>query len=510
MLETNNKTIFKNTVFLYLRTVLLIVLGLYTSRITMQALGVENYGIINVVGGFVSMFALISGSLTSACQRFITFELGRENGSVRLVFSTTFYIHLILAAIICILAETVGLYFVNHKLNLPAEKMPEVQWVFQCSVISFILNLINIPYNALIIAHEKLKSFAYISILEGVFKFLTVYSIVLLPYSSLKVYSCLTLLFSIIIRLVYQIYCKRSFKNDAKLTLIKDYTVFKKIFGFAGWAFVGNSATLLNNQGLNIILNIFVGVTVNAARGIASMVESTITGFVNNFTTALNPQITKAYAHNDKGRIIELLDLGMRLSYFLIIVMAVPIILITPDILCIWLGVYPDYAIPFIRITLLIAMVQSMANPFITAVCATGDIRHYQLTVGGLTLINVPFCYLLLRLGYNPISVYWSSLFVFILTFFIRLWFIKTKVKIPVNEFLRNIILRILPLGIISWIISYLLSLCINTSSFVGLVLFGISTCSCIAGIIYIIGLKNSERLSVNKFIKSRLMRHDR
>ena len=510
MSETNNKTIFKNTVFLYFRTALLIVLGLYTSRITMQALGVENYGIINVVGGFVSMFALISGSLTAACQRFITFELGRENGNVRQVFSATFYIHLILAAIICILAETVGLYFVNHKLNLPAEKMPEVQWVFQCSIISFILNLINIPYNALIIAHEKLKSFAYISILEGVFKFLAVYSILLLPYNSLKVYSCLTLAFSIIIRLIYQVYCIRSFNSEAKLTSIRDYSVFKNIFGYAGWAFVGNSATLLNNQGLNIILNIFSGVTINAARGIAGMVETTITGFVNNFTTALNPQITKAYAQNDKGRMIELLDLGMRLSYFLIIVLAVPIMLVTPDILTIWLGIYPDYAIPFIRITLLIAMVQSMANPFITAVCATGDIRLYQLTVGGLTLLNVPICYLLLKFGYDPISVYWSCLIVFVLTFFIRLWFVKMKVQVRVKEFLCNIALRILPLGIISGIISYLLSLCINTSSFIGLALFGISSCSCIASVIYLVGLKHSERSSVNEFVKSRLKRNDR
>ena len=340
MSETNNKTIFKNTIFLYFRTALLIVLGLYTSRITMQALGVENYGIINVVGGFVSMFALISGSLTSACQRFITFELGRENGNVRQVFSATFYIHLILAAIICILAETVGLYFVNHKLNLPAEKMPEVQWVFQCSIISFILNLINIPYNALIIAHEKLKSFAYISILEGVFKFLAVYSILLLPYNSLKVYSCLTLAFSIIVRLIYQVYCIRSFNSEAKLTSIRDYSVFKNIFGYAGWAFVGNSATLLNNQGLNIILNIFSGVTINAARGIAGMVETTITGFVNNFTTALNPQITKSYARNDTNRLSELLDFGTRIAFYLIILMSVPIIIITPDILNLWLTVY--------------------------------------------------------------------------------------------------------------------------------------------------------------------------
>ena len=510
MSEPNNKTIFKNTIFLYFRTVLLIVLGLYTSRITMQALGVDNYGIINVVGGFVSMFALISGSLTSACQRFITFELGKENGNVQQTFSTTFYIHLILAIVICLLAETVGLYFVNNRLDLPIDKMPEVQWVFQCSVLSFILNLINIPYNALLIAHEKLKSFAYISILEGVFKFLTVYSITILPFDSLKVYSCLTLFFSIVIRFVYQIYCIRTFRNEAKLTTIKDYSLFKRIFGFAGWAFVGNSATLLNNQGLNIILNIFKGVTVNAARGVASMVETTITGFVNNFTTALNPQITKSYAQNNKVRLTELLDLGMRLSYFLIIIMAVPIIIVTPDVLNVWLVIYPDYAVTFIRITLIIAMVQSMASPFITAVCATGDIRAYQLVVGGITLINIPLCYLLLFFGYEPTSVYVSSLFIYILTFFIRLWFIKTKVHISIADFLKNIFIRILPLGVISCFVSYILSKFIYTSSLWGLVLFGITSCTCIAIVIYLIGLNKNEKLTVKNFIKYRLIRNDR
>lgn len=485
-------------------------MGLYTSRITMLALGVDNYGIINVVGGFVSMFAIISGSLTSACQRFITFELGKENGNVQQIFSTTFYIHIILALVICVLAETVGLYFVNNKLNLPAEKMPEVQWVFQCSVVSFILNLINIPYNALIIAHEKLKSFAYISILEGVFKFLTVYSIMILPFASLKVYSCLTLFFSIIIRLVYQLYCIKSFKNESRLVRIENYSIFKNIFGFAGWAFVGNTATLLNNQGLNIIINIFTGVTVNAARGVASMIETTISGFVNNFTTALNPQITKSYSQNDKERVIELLDLGMRLSFFLIIIMAVPIMIVTPDVLDVWLGVYPDYAIPFLRITLLIAMVQSMANPFITAVCATGNIKVYQLVVGGITLINVPICYLLLKLGLEPTSIYISSLFIFVLTFFIRLWFIKVKVQISIIAFIQNIFVRILPLGLISYSIGYLLSQGINTSSFFGLVLYAIITCTCIAVAIYLIGLKSNEKLSVNNFIKSRLVRNDR
>ena len=510
MPDKHNITILKNTVFLYLRTFFLLVLGLFTSRITMQALGVENYGIINVVGGFVSMFALISGSLTAECQRFITFELGKENGNVQSVFSATFFIHIILAVVVLILAETAGLYFVNSKLNLPSNKMMEVQWVFQCSVISFILNLINIPYNALIVAHEKMKSFAYISIVEGILKFLTVYSILIFPYNSLILYSCLSLASSIIVRFIYQIYCRKSFKNEATVSYTRDKSSFKQIFDFAGWAFMGNTATLLNNQGLNIILNIFVGVTVNAARGISSMVETTISGFVNNFTTALNPQITKSYAQDNKERLSELLDMGMRLSFFLMIVMSIPIIIVTPDVLKIWLVIYPDYAISFIRITLIIAIIQAMANPFITAVCATGDIKGYQLVAGGITLINVPVCYLLLMIGFEPISVYVSSLIVFSITFFIRLWYVRNKVLIPVGGFLKLLTFKLIPIGIASLLISYLVSRGIDTTSFLGLLIFALVSCTLIIIVIFFCGLKKDERSSVVRYVQTKFRKVDK
>ena len=420
MSKSNNKIILKNTIFLYFRTFILLILGLYTSRVTMQALGVEDYGIINVVSGFVSMFALVSGALTGACQRFITFELGKKDGNVTQIFSSTLYIQLGLAALIIILAETIGLYFINYKLNLPDGKLDEAQWVFQCSVISFVLNLINIPYNALIIAHEKMKAFAYISLVEAFLKLATVYSILILPYNSLILYSLLTLTSSTIVRFIYQIYCIKSFKGEVKLERVKDIHNFKSIFNFAGWAFLGNSATILNGQGINIILNIFVGVTINAARGIASMIESTVSSFVYNFTTALNPQITKSYAQNDLKRLYELLNFGTRLSFFLIIIISTPIIIVTPNLLKLWLTIYPEYSISFIRITLLIAIVQAMANPFVTAISATGKIRDYQLTVGLLTIANFPISYILLKNGLEPIWIYIASLVMYVITFIIR------------------------------------------------------------------------------------------
>lgn len=505
MSNNNNKIILKNTIFLYLRTFILLILGLYTSRVTMQALGVENYGIINVVSGFVSMFALVSGALTGACQRFITFELGKKNGNVTQIFSSTLYIQLGLATLIVILAETIGLYFINYKLNLPDGKMDEAQWVFQCSVISFVLSLINIPYNALIIAHEKMKAFAYISLVEAFLKLVTVYSILKLSYNPLILYSLLTLISSTIVRFVYQIYCIKSFKNEIKLERVKDVHNFKNIFNFAGWAFVGNSATILNGQGINIILNIFVGVTINAARGIASMIESTVSSFVYNFTTALNPQITKSYAQNDLKRLYELLNLGTRLSFFLMFIIATPIIIITPNLLNLWLTVYPEYSIQFIRITLLIAIVQAMANPFVTAISATGKIRDYQLTVGLLTIANFPICYILLKFGLDPVWIYVSSLIMYIITFIIRLIFVRNRVKIPIRELYIIILFRLVPIFIIGLTINFYISQVINTNNWLGLIIYSIISIIITIILIYIIGLHNNERKQVVNFIYSKI-----
>lgn len=504
---SSNKQLLKNTAFLYFRTLILLVLGLYTSRITMQALGVENYGIINVVSGFVSMFALISGALTGACQRFITFELGKKNGNVRQIFSSSFYIHAVLALCIVVIAETVGLYFVNSKLNLPADKMGEVQWVFQCSVISFVLTLLNIPYNALIIAHEKMKAFAYISLVEAVLKLTVVYSILVLQYNTLILYSVLTLVSSTIVRFIYQIYCICSFKDEARLERVKDKQSFKDISGFAGWAFIGNSATILNGQGINIILNIFVGVTINAARGIATMIESTVSSFVYNFTTALNPQITKSYAQKNKQRLSELLDLGTRASFFLMIVIVVPIIIATPNILQLWLTVYPDYAVAFVRITLVIAIVQAIANPYITAISATGSIRNYQLVVGGITMANFPVCYILLYYGLDPIWVYVASLVMYIVTFLIRLIFVRNKAQISVRWLGLTILMRLIPIAITSFTCSYLVSAFFDTDTWLGLITFGTFTCILSISFIYIIGLRKNERQFVHNYIKSKIFR---
>lgn len=503
VIQSSNKKIAKNTAFLYFRTLVLLGLSLYTSRITLQVLGVENYGTINVVSGFVSMFSLLSGSLTSACQRFITFELGKEDRNVSKVFSASFYIHVILAIIILLLAETFGVYFVSNKLNLPPDSMYAAQWLFQCSIVAFILNLINIPYNALIVAHERMKAFAYISLVEAGLKFLTVFLLLYFSENRLIVYAIFTLISSTIVRSVYHIYCKYNFVKDCKIVSIKEHSLFKKIFSFAGWAFLGNSATLLTNQGVNMVLNMFLGVTLNAARGIATMVEGAVSNFTYSFTAALNPQITKSYAANQYDRLRELVDFGMRISFFLIVVISLPIIIATPDILNIWLGIYPEYTIIFIRITLLCLILQATANPLMTLIYATGVIKYYQLAVGILVLLNMPLSWVLLRFHFSPTSIYVLSLIIYAITFIVRLAYIKYKLRFRVGFIFRMIVFRMLPIICISALISfYFYNTIINMGRYLGLFLFSLESVLTTILLAFIIGMNGSERKAMISQVK--------
>lgn len=505
MPQNSNKTLLKNTIFLYARTLILLVLGLYTSRITMQALGVENYGIINVVSGFVSMFVLISGALTGASQRFITFELGKRDGNVRQIFSSAFFIQIALALIIVILAETVGLYFVNSKLNLPEEKMYEVQWVFQCSIISFVLNLINIPYNALIIAHEKMKAFAYISLLESFLKFATAYTILLLPQNVLILYSILTLTSSTLVRLAYQIYCLHSFKKEAKLEIVRNRSLFNLIFKFAGWSFVGNTAYILNGQGVNMVLNIFCGVTINAAKGISSIIENTVVSFINNFTMSLNPQITKSYALSDMDRFKSLIELGIKISFFLSVIMVLPLITSIENVLKYWLGIFPKETVAFSIIVLVITIFQALSNPLMTAVNATGNIKKYQLIIGGINILPLPLSYLLLYWGLPAVSVFVLALVFAIILFALRLIYVALITPINIHSIVLIICFRLIPSILISLFLCIVYKYTFPIENILGLFMHLISTCVIVVITSFLVITSHYEKQMIFHLIRNKL-----
>lgn len=500
----SKERVVKNTAFLYFRTLLMLVIGVFTSRITLQALGIDNYGIVNVVSGFVGMFTIVSGSLTSACQRFITYELGKSDRDVQSVFSASMYIHLILCAVVLILAETIGLYFVNNNLNLPDGRLTAAQWVYQCSVATFMLSLINIPFNALIIAHEKMKVFAYISLLEAVLKLIVVILLLYLSTDKLILYALLGLASSVVVRLTFQVYCKKAFGEVIVLRKRIDKMFVRQIFGFAGWSFIGNSAWISSIQGVNIVINIFCGVAVNAARGIALMVENVITGFVNNFTTAVNPQITKLYAASEYAQLQSMVSVSMKMSFYLMVLLSLPIIVTADILLKIWFVDVPAYAPIFVRITMLTATVQAIGNPFMTLLLATGKIRDYQICAGLITFMNLPGSYLLLKLGESPTSVYLLALVLSIAVLIVRFIFIRCQTKLSLRVYVKELF-KFTPVLVAASMCGWAVFNIMPITNLFHLAIYGLLTLVLNVSIIYLLGLNRNEKKALNDKLKERI-----
>lgn len=453
----NSKRIAKNTLLLYVRMLFMMLVSLYTSRVVLDALGEANYGIYNVVGGVVPMLSVLTGALSGAISRFITFELGIGNQErLSRIFSTSVNIQFIMAFLAFVLCEIVGFWFLNEKMNIPAERMEAAHFVLQCSILSFMISLISVPYNAVIIAHERMAAFAYIGIFEAVLKLAVAYFIYISPIDTLKLYALLLVLVSVILRLIYGVYCNRRFE-EARYHFILDCSLLKEMFAFSGWNFIGSSSAMLRDQGGNIIINLFFGPSVNAARGIAAQVSAAVTIFVANFMTAINPQITKSYAKGDLKYLMFLLFQSSRLSYYILLLLSLPIIIETDYILHLWLKEVPEHTVLFVRLVLLFALSESLSSPLITAMLATGKIRDYQLVVGGVQMLNLPVSYYLLRIGMIPESVVVVAIVFSQCCLVARLVMLKKMIGIQIRAYLWKIWLNVMLISCISAILSLLL-----------------------------------------------------
>lgn len=432
---------------------------LYTSRVVLKALGVNDFGIYNVVGGVVTMFSILSNSLSSAISRFITYELGKENFTkLKNIFSTAVTIQITLAVAITLIAEIVGLWFLNTKMNIPTERMEAANWTFQFSVITFVINLISVPYNAAIIAHEKMSAFAYISILEALLKLSIAFLIIISPIDKLIFYACLICIISLIIRLIYGHYCKSHFK-ECTYSFYWDKDLLKQMFGFAGWNFIGSSSALLRDQGGNILINLLFGPAVNAARGIAFQVNTATQNFIASFTMALNPQITKSYASNNYDYMMKLVFKGARFSFYLLLILTLPIFLNTNYILKLWLGIVPEHTIQFIRLILVFTLSESISQPLITAQHATGKIKNYQIIVGGLQMLNLPIAYLALKNGAIPETIFFVAIAISQICLIARLWMMKTSINLSILGFYSKVYLNILKVSLVAIILPIGLSI---------------------------------------------------
>lgn len=495
-ISENNKRIAKNTLLLYFRMLLTMAVSLYTSRVVLKTLGVEDYGIYNVVGGVVAMFSVLSGSLSAAISRFITFELGRENlEKLKTVFSSAVTIQIGLSLIIIILAETIGLWFLNNKMVIPIERMIAANWVYQFSILTFAINLISIPYNAAIIAHEKMSAFAYISILEVTGKLIVAFTIAISPIDKLIYYGCLLMLIAIIIRMVYGYYCKRRF-TECAYQFIFDKSLLKQMFGFAGWNFIGASSAVLRDQGGNIVINLFCGPTVNAAQGIAMQVSHAIQGFVSNFMTALNPQITKSYASGNHDYMMTLIFQGARLSFYILLILSLPVIINAQYILSLWLGNVPAHTTSFVQLVLIFVMSESLAGPLITAMLATGKIRNYQLIVGGLQSLNLPISYFLLRMGFIPETVFITAIVISVCCEMGRLYMLRKMINLPIQNFFQKVYFNVIGVAVIASIVPYIIQTYLE-ESFLNFILICIICVLCTLSSILYIGCNPKERLMV-------------
>lgn len=445
MSNNNYKRILKNASMLYFRILLTIVVTLYTSRVILQTLGIEDYGIYNVVAGFVMMLGFLHGAMSSATQRFLSFEMGKQKDkNMSSIFSMSMNIHILIAIFVFLLGETVGLWFLSQKMTIPTDRIYAAQWVFHLSLISFMVTIVSVPYNALIISHEQMGVFAWVSIIDVTLKLLIVFMLPWFDIDKLVLYGIFSLLVVFSIFLVYRSYCKNRYP-EAHFQLYWDRKIFRTMLSFTGWNLWGNIAYVLSSQGTNILLNIYFGPAVNAARAVAIQVSGALNRFVQSLQVAVNPQIIKSYADNNLVYMNTLVSYSAKYNFFTLLLLSVPIFYNINIVLDIWLGSHiPSNTPIFVRLIIINILIDSISAPLMASAQASGNIKIYQSVVGGALLLTLPISYFLLNDGFSAQTVFYVSILTSILAFVLRLIVLKRLVKLPVLTFMKEVLSRCL------------------------------------------------------------------
>lgn len=501
----NNNRIVKNTLYLYFRTLFVMAVTLFSSRLVLDKLGVDDYGIYSVIGGFVTMFSMLSGSLTAGSQRFMAYELGKEHPQVRTVFSATITIHLFLAAVILVLLESFGLWYLNCRMNIAPDRLYAANWVFQCSVLTFCINLICIPFNAAIIAYERMSAFAYISIFEASCKLAAIYVLYAISFDSLITYSIFMLMVALMLRMIYGVYCKRHFK-ECRYDFSLNRDILRQILGFCSWNFIGSSATILNGQGINLLINHFFGVALNAARGIAMQVDTAINTFVQNFMLAINPQITKSYASGDYATVNSMIYLGTRVAFYLFGMLCLPVFINADFLLAAWLKTVPPSAVLFTKYAIIYTLCQNLSQCLYIAMLATGRIKRYQIIVGGLSIMAFPTAWIFFKMGL-PAEWGYTSMIIFSLVCLVaRLVLLQSMIPLfRAIDYAKHAILPICLCAIPTIALVALVDANVEGGNWLGFVLRS-AACVLISGMfIATLGIKGTERRKIITTIKSKL-----
>lgn len=478
---------------LYIRMIFTMAVSLYTSRVVLNVLGVSEYGIYNVVGGVVMMFSSINTTMATAVQRFMNFEMGRKNfKGLNDIFNTSVIIHFFIAAIVFVLLETLGVWFLNAEMNIDPARMDAANWVLQFSILAFIVTILSVPYDAVIIANEHMQAFAVISIIEVALKLFIAFAVAWFDFDKLKLYAVLTFAVSLALRFIYGSYSKKHFV-EARFKWEWHKDLFKQMLSFAGWNLIGVTSTLIRTQGINIVLNLFFGTLVNAAMGIANQVKTAVDQFTNNFLMALNPQITKSYAAGDHEYLFKLVFNGSKYAFYLVFFLTLPLLTETEYVLKLWLKTVPEYTVAFVRLVLVTAIIESLSKTLIQTMFATGNIRRYQIIVGSVTILNLPLSIVFLYWGFGPQITMTIGIFIALFALQVRLQMLRTMVGLPVMKYYKDVILLVITVSVVAAIIPLITSWYMRPD----FLRFILNTVLCIISVlcsVYFIGLSRNER----------------
>lgn len=489
---------------------MIVVMGvsLFTSRVVLDKLGVDDYGIYNIVGSIVVAFVFVQNSLTSATQRFLSYSKGAKDNDISSVFSTSMIIHLLILAAVVVLLETVGLWFMENVIKIPDERRYAASIVYQLTILTFCFNLLRIPYNALIVSNEKMSIYAYISIIDVVLKLAIVYLLsVSESIDKLILYGLLMTGVTVIVCFVYYFYCKIKLSNECHLKLKWEKAGIKEQFSFSFWNLFGGVSSIASVESPNYFMNYFLGVKLNAAMGIAKQVSHAVFGFTSNFQTAFNPQIVKAYASGEKEYLFTLIFRTSKLSFLLIYIISVPLIICSKDVLNIWLIVVPEYTQILCVLMLMAQLLAAISSPFWMAAHAIGNIRNYQLIISSFGYFMIPISWVVLALGYEP---YWIIAFQSVLNIFIlvyRAQYLKAKIGFPAKDFYISVVLVFLVI-IPALTIPELYWLSTFFVGFVKIVITSISSLFIIVPITYYLGFEKRERIAIKNMVLSKLYTH--
>lgn len=499
----NNRRIAKNTLLLYVRMFFMMGISLYTSRVVLATLGVEDFGIYNVVGGLVSMLGLLNGSMSSATQRYITFGLGRgDEAALRKVFSLSLQIHAVVAVLTVALIESAGLWFLFSKMTIPTGRLTAAFWVLQASAVTTVFSILSVPYNADIVGHERMSAFAYISIAEAVLKLLIVFLLQALPFDHLIVYAILLAVVQLSIQLCYTTYCHRHFA-ESHYRHVTDWPLLREMTSLAGWNLFGSLASISLGQGLSMLLNVFFGPVVNAARAVAQQVQAAIQMFITNFQMALNPQITKTYARADFASMHSLMSRSSRFSFFLMYLLSLPVLLEAPFILQIWLKTVPADTVIFLRIIICTSLIYTIANPILVGNSATGNVRTYYLVCGTLMIAILPVSYVVLRMGLPAWSVFVVHFCIECLTQVARLLMVRRRLHLSVRMYLRRVYAPLALVVCVSTVLPVLVYESVD-GAWLQFIAVGITSVLSVGLTAFCLGLTASERAFLLSQVKQR------